>query len=256
MIRIAVIQDPHSNSGHKIIQALAYAGMQAEIIVGNEPQERLADFHGFVIAGLAASSALNPVIQDIIEQSMLGKPVLGIGKGAQILVETGLVPGLERNQVGMALAVNQRAEQTGFYEGRLHIRLSKGYQWNVFTRHWLPEKIMHVHVTATEGRFIIPPVLLAEVERNGLHVFQYCNEDGHIVDDFSVNPLGSIHNIAAISNKTGNVMAILPDIQCTPEANAIFASMREYVMNGYVAKVMTLDYQPRYYLGELASNSV
>ncbi len=232
MMRIAVVQSPNSNSERETILALERAGMQAHTFLWNEPKEKLADFHGFIITGhfsaeehsrASAIAALDPIMQGIQEQSLLGKPVLGICKGAQILVEAGLVPGLEKNQLGMALADNKRMQQgkilgTGFYNAWVHMRLSTRYQWNAFTRHLAPKDILHA---------------------------QYCNKEGHIVDEFPVNPNGSVHNIAAIANKAGHVMAMLPRPECTPQGDVIFKSMREYIEEGYKASSATLRYQPR-----------
>ena len=41
-----------------------------------------------------------------------------------------------------------------------------------------------------------------EIKTQGLGVFQYCDAQGKIVDEFPVNPNGSIFNIAAVSNKS------------------------------------------------------
>lgn len=256
MIRIAVLQDPHSHSEHDILLAIERAGMQAHAFLWHEYKENLADFDGFVLIGCDSQEASThigaaaPVMQLIKEQSALGKPVLGICKGAELLVETGLVPGLERNQVGMVLADNTRMQHnellgTGFYNAKVRLRLSEGYQWNAFTRHLTPKTIFQMAVSHAKGRFIIPPVLLAEIERNGLHVFQYCDERGAIINEFPVNPNGSIHNIAAIANKPGNIMAMLPHPESISQGDAIFKSMCEYITGGYMAQPITLDYQPR-----------
>ncbi len=258
-MRIAVIQFPGSNCERETILAIERAGMNASEFLWNESPEKLMGFDGFVMIGgfsyedrgrAGIIAALDPIMQTIKEQSQIGKPVLGICNGAQILVEAGLVPGLENNQLGMALTDNKRVQQdqvlgTGYYNAWINMRLSDGYQLNAFTRHLTPKKILRVPVAHAEGRFVIPPVLLAEIERNGLGVFQYCDEQGSIIDAFPVNPNGSVRNIAAITNKAGNVMAIMPHPERTPECDAIFHSMRDYIAEGYMSKPVTLDYRPR-----------
>jgi phosphoribosylformylglycinamidine synthase len=92
---------------------------------------------------------------------------------------------------------------------------------------------------------VISPGLLAEMQENGLNVFQYCDAQGKIIDEFPVNPNGSIDNIAAISNKAGNVMAMMPHPERTEGCDAIFKSMREYIAEGYKQKVEPLHYYPR-----------
>ncbi|MCE3237795.1 MAG: purQ [Gammaproteobacteria bacterium] len=258
-MRIAIVQFPGSNCERETILAIERAGMVAIEFLWNESPEKLAGFDGFVIVGgfsyedrgrAGIIAALDPIMQAIKQQSQLGKPVLGICNGAQILVEAGLVPGLEHNQLGMALTDNKRVQQdqvlgTGYYNAWINMRLSDGYQLNAFTRHLTPKKILHVPVAHAEGRFVIPPVLLAEIERNGLGLFQYCDEQGSIIDAFPVNPNGSVHNIAAITNKAGNVMAMMPHPERTTKGDVIFHSMRDYIAEGYRAKPLTLSYQPR-----------
>jgi phosphoribosylformylglycinamidine synthase len=222
---------------------------------------KLEHFDGYIIVGgfsyedrsrSGAIAALDPIMQVIRQQSELGKPVLGICNGAQILVETGLVPGLENHKIGMALTENKRMRDgqvlgTGFYNAWVHMRLADEYQYNAFTRFLTPETILHIPVAHGEGRFVIPPALLAEMKSQGLGVFQYCDATGRIIDAFPVNPNGSIDNIAAVSNKAGNVMAMMPHPERTPNGDAIFQSMREYIAKGYVERTAPLHYLPRPY---------
>src|SRR5439155_16803957 len=109
-------------------------------------------------AGVIA--ALDPILQEIKVQSESGKPVLGICNGAQILVETGLVPGLENNKVAMALAENKRIFRdkilgTGYYNAWINIRLADEYQRNAFTRYLTPNEVMNIPIAHAEGRFVM-----------------------------------------------------------------------------------------------------
>lgn len=258
-MRIAIIQFPGSNCERETMLAVKRAGMQPEEFLWNEPAEKLADFSGFIIVGgfsyedrgrAGVIAALDPVMQVIKYQSQLGKPVLGICNGAQILVEAGLVPGLEHDKVGMALTDNKRVQQglvlgTGYYNAWVNMRLSDHYQLNAFTRTLSPKNILHIPVAHGEGRFIIPPALLKEMKNNGQCVFQYCDANGKIIDEFPVNPNGSICNIAAVSNKAGNVMAMMPHPERTTNGDAIFISMRDYIEQGYSQRVAPLHYQAK-----------
>lgn len=258
-MRIAIIQFPGSNCERETMLAVIRAGMLPEEFLWNEPPEKLIDYAGFIIVGgfsyedrgrAGVIAALDPLMQTIKQQSELGKPVLGICNGAQILVETGLVPGLEHNRVGMALTDNKRIQQgkilgTGYYNAWVNMRLSDHYQLNAFTRTLSPKNILHVPVAHGEGRFIIPPALLSEMQNNGQCLFQYCDVNGKIIDEFPVNPNGSIQNIAAVSNKAGNVMAMMPHPERTINGDAIFASMRDYIEQGYNQRVAPMHYQPQ-----------
>jgi phosphoribosylformylglycinamidine synthase len=258
-MRIAIIQFPGSNCERETMLAVKRAGMEPVEFLWNEPKDKLLASQGYIIVGgfsyedrsrAGAIAALDPVMEVIRQQAELGKPVLGICNGAQILVETGLVPGIENHKVGMSLTDNKRIQAgkvlgTGYYNAWINMRLSDHYQYNAFTRLLTPQAILKVPVAHGEGRFIIPSALLSEMQENGLNVFQYCDEKGNIVDEFPINPNGSMNNIAAVSNKAGNVMAMMPHPERTVNGDAIFHSMREYITQGYQQKVKSLSYYPR-----------
>jgi phosphoribosylformylglycinamidine synthase len=242
MIRIGLIQFPGSNCERETALALKRAGMEPVEFLWNESLDKLSRMDGYVIIGgfsyedrsrAGIIAALDPVMQEIKAQSEKGKPVLGICNGAQILVETGLVPGLDSN-LSLALTENKRIAEgkiigTGFYNAWTHMRLSAKHQHNAFTRYLSPSDLIHLPIAHAEGRFLIPDELLQEMEKEGLNLFQYCDAEGEISNNFPVNPNGSAGNIAAISNKAGNVMAMMPHPERTTNGDPIFKSMRDYI---------------------------
>ena len=256
---IGIIQFPGSNCERETMMAVKRAGMEPIEFLWNESPEKLRSFDGYIIVGgfsyedrsrAGIIAALDPVMQEIRVQAESGKPILGICNGAQILVETGLVPGLENNKTAMVLTENKRVKEgkvlgTGYYNTWVHLRLSDNYQRNAFTRHLTPKNILHVPIAHGEGRFVMGDGLLQEVKNQGLNVFQYCDESGSIIDYFPVNPNGSTENIAAISNKAGNVMAIMPHPERTVNGDAIFFSMRDYIADKHREVVDPLYYYPR-----------
>ena len=258
-MQIAIIQFPGSNCERETIQAVKRAGMEPVEFLWNESPEKLAACAGYIIVGgfsyedrsrSGAIAALDPIMRILKEQNKLGKPILGICNGAQILVESGLVPGIENDAIGISLTDNKRVQNekvlgTGFYNAWINMRVSDEYQLNVFTRSLTPKDILHVPIAHAEGRFVLSSGLLAEIQMHGLNVFQYCDQNGNIVDEFPINPNGSMNNIAAISNKSGNVMAMMPHPERTPNGDAIFASMRDYIKEGYIEAGAPLHYLPR-----------
>lgn len=258
-MRIGIIQFPGSNCERETILAVKRAGMEAVEFLWNEAHEKLRSLDGYIIVGgfsyedrsrAGIIAALDPVMQEIKAQSETGKPILGICNGAQILVETGLVPGLENNKVGMVLTENKRIAHdkilgTGFYNAWVYLRLSEHYQRNAFTRHLSPKQILHVPVAHGEGRFVMSPALSQEIKNQGLNVFQYCDAAGNIIEHFPVNPNGSMDNMAAVSNKLGNVMAIMPHPERTLAGDPIFASMRDYIADEHKVESLPLYYYPR-----------
>ncbi|MBA2710737.1 MAG: phosphoribosylformylglycinamidine synthase I [Tatlockia sp.] len=242
MIRIGLILFPGSNCERETALAVKRAEMEPVEFLWNESLEKLRDLDGYILIGgfsyedrsrAGIIAALNPVMQEIKNQSEKGKPVLGICNGAQILVESGLVPGLE-SPFNLALTENKRIAEgkiigTGFYNAWTNISLTANHQQNAFTRFLTPSEIIHLPFAHAEGRFLIPNTLMEEIEKEGLNLFQYCDSEGEIIDNFPVNPNGSAGNIAALGNKAGNVMAIMPHPERTKNGDPIFHSMRDYI---------------------------
>lgn len=258
-MRIAIVQFPGSNCERETMLAVKRAGMQPVEFLWNQCRHQLREFDGYIIVGgfsyedrsrAGVIAALDPVMQEIKAQNTHGKPILGICNGAQILVETGLVPGLENNKLAMVLTENKRMQGNkiigiGYYNTWVHMRVSDHYQRNAFTRRLTPKDIIHLPIAHAEGRFVMSKALLQEITMQGLNVFQYCDATGQIAEDFPINPNGSIANIAAVSNKAGNVMAMMPHPERTKNADAIFLSMRDYIAENRNHEVRELAYYPR-----------
>ncbi|HAT8971005.1 TPA: phosphoribosylformylglycinamidine synthase I [Legionella pneumophila] len=258
MMKIAVVQFPGSNCERETMLAVQRAGMTPVEFLWNDSSQKLREMDGYIIIGgfsyedrsrAGIIAALDPVMKEIKLQSELGKPVLGICNGAQILVETGLVPGLKNYQIGMALTENKRIQDgkilgAGFYNSWIHMRTGDRVRQNAFTRYLSKDSVLSIPAAHAEGRFVMPVKLLQEIEEEGLNAFQYCDAQGNRDDNFPVNPNGSLRNIAAIINKAGNVMAIMPHPERTFAGDPIFHSMKEYIKEKKTFKQQTLSYQP------------
>lgn len=258
-MKIAVIQFPGSNCERETILAIQRAGMEAVAFLWNEPLDKLTACDGFVIVGgfsyedrsrAGIIAALDPVMKTLKAQSEAGKPVLGICNGAQVLVESGLVPGLKDGQPAMALTENKRIAKgkilgTGFYNAWINMKPSSAVKQNAFTRHLNSQSILKVPSAHAEGRFLMSETLLKEIEEKGLNAFVYCDEQGQIDEHFPVNPNGSMGNLAAVINSAGNVMAMMPHPERTTAGDAIFKSMRDYIAEGAKSQATALAYEPK-----------
>ena len=261
MAQIAIIQFPGSNTERETLMACHRVGLNPIEFLWNESVERLSDFDGYIIVGgfayedrsrAGVIAALDPIMKQIKIEAENGKPVLGICNGAQILVESGLVPGLENHRVGIALTDNKRVKGNhvlgvGYYNTWVNLQLSAPSERCAFTRHLNTGDWINVPLAHGEGRFIIPNELLETMIANGQTVFRYCDNDGKIVDEFPTNPNGSMHNLAAVCNTRGNVMAMMPHPERTENGDTIFSSMKAFIETGNPISDHTLSFDRPHY---------
>ena len=268
-VSIAVIQFPGSNTERETLMACRRVGLSPVEFLWNEPVEKLSDIDGYVIVGgfayedrsrAGVIAALDPIMTQIKIQAEKGKPILGICNGAQILVESGLLPGLDDHRVGIALTDNKRVKGrhllgVGYYNTWANLQMSAPSNRCAFTRHLKIGDWINVPLAHGEGRFVVPDELLDKMISNDQTVFQYCDDSGNVVDEFPTNPNGSMHNLAAVCNARGNVMAMMPHPERTENGDAIFSSMKEFIENGNPVSDHTLSFdRPHYKVANYETN--
>jgi len=244
-VKIGIIEFPGTNCEREAAGAVRRAGMTPVSFRWNKDPQELEKLDGYLIAGgfsyedrsrsgiIAALDPLMPCIKREIEK---GKPIIGICNGAQILLETGMAPGLPEYHLGAALAANRRVKNgnvlgTGFYNAWVNVTFDNAPENCAFTSALSPGQTMHIPAAHAEGRFIIPETLLEKMIAHNMTVFRYTDEKGNIDEEFPVNPNGSVYNIAGICNPAGNVLALMPHPERTESGDKIFTSMRNYIQN-------------------------
>lgn len=256
--RIAIIQFPGSNCEAESAAAIRRNGMVPEEFLWNRPADELGGYDGYFIVGgfsyedrsrAGVLASLDPVLGSVAAEADKGKPVLGVCNGAQILVESGLVPGARGRRVSLALAPNRRQVGdhllgSGFFNDWCHLRCAVDPGRTAFTLGLDAGTVLRVPFAHAEGRFLAPPDLLDELMASGQGVFQYCDASGRVDPHFPINPNGSAANLAAVSNPGGNVLAMMPHPERTPGGDAVFASMRRYMETGATPQDRFLDYKP------------
>lgn len=246
MAKIAIIQFPGSNTERETFMACERTGLTPVEFLWNEPVQELSKFHGYILVGgfsyedrsrAGVIASLEPIIDKLKLESESGKPILGICNGAQILIESGMVPGLRNYQVGAALTDNKRIQNNqivgvGYYNTWANLKMGVEPNRCAFTRHMKKDDWMNIPLAHGEGRFVLPKPLLKEMIDSQQTVYRYCDNDGNVIDEFPTNPNGSEYSLAGACNPQGNVMAIMPHPERTPNGDAIFSSMLEYVNEG------------------------
>ena len=266
---IAIIQFPGSNTERETLMACHRAGLNPVEFLWNEAPEKLSEFDGFVIVGgfsyedrsrSGVIASLDPIMKQVRIEADFGKPVLGICNGAQILVESGLVPGLKDHRLGIAMTDNKRIKNgnvigVGYYNTWANLQMSVPYTRCAFTHHLKKSEWINIPLAHGEGRFIIPDEILSQMINNDQTVFRYCDNRGNIIDEFPTNPNGSVYNLAAVCNPAGNVMAIMPHPERTKNGDVIFSSMKESIKNKLPSKKYTLSFErPHYEVAPYESN--
>lgn len=238
---IAVVSFPGNNCEVESMRAVKEAGMDALFFRWNDDREKLKDVDGYFIPGgftyedrgrSGMVAARDPLMDFIRQEAEQGKVVIGNCNGAQILVESGLIP--LGNGLQMSLARNA-------------VETSDGWQASGFLSEWVwitpscqPERcvtsdwkgVMHLPIAHGEGRFTTKDKdLIDELRKNDQIAFSYCDAEEKISMDPVVTPNGSMFAIAGICNSQGNVVALMPHPERSLEGGPYFVSVKRWIEN-------------------------
>lgn len=150
--------------------------------------------------------------------------VIGICNGFQVLVKLGLLPEPDFKQ-----RVTLTNNDSGKFECRwVCLRTNKN---NPSVLRELPS-VIQLPVAHAEGKFFAPEEVLSDIVSSNQILFQYSDSDGNVVNNYPLNPNGSMKSIAGITDKTGNIIGLMPH----PER---FISIHQYpVFREYNDKIV------------------
>lgn len=224
-MKTGIVVFPGSNCDRDVHHVLNdVVGINAEFVWHME--KSIEDYDALILPGgfsygdrlrAGVIAAQSPIVEAIKKKANEGLPILGICNGFQILVEAGLLPG--------ALVKN--------------VKLKFSCKWlemevlNVntpFTNLFRINDQINIPIAHGEGRYIISDDKLHDLNENNQIVFKYKDQ----------NPNGSTEMIAAICNKEGNVMGLMPHPerasepillpnQTTSNAGLIFLSLKNFL---------------------------
>jgi phosphoribosylformylglycinamidine synthase len=142
-----------------------------------------------------AIARFSPVMAEVARFARRGGLVFGICNGFQVLCEAGLLPG--------ALLMNSHLQYRCQW---VHLRVENNSL--PFTSRCQRGQVLRIPVSHYEGSYFAEEATLAQLEAEGRVVFRYSTGGAEITDE--ANPNGSLHNIAGIVNREGNVLGMMP----------------------------------------------
>ncbi len=253
MIKCAIITFPGNNCETETLHAAKRNGFEAKLFRWNEVSAFEQFEPQFIIlpggfsfedrgrSGVIASK--EPIFETLRRFAKKGVIIMGICNGAQMVVESALIPA----EIG--LAKNIRRDNTGHVLGtgffNTWVHLTPENKHTVFTKH-LHEKVLSVPVAHGEGRFVSEDITTKTLLQNGdIVAFRYSDSEGNVSDKFPITPNGSMAAVAAITNKEGTIMAIMPH----PErfykefdGDAIFQSVKKSIEMDDFAKTVEIGH--------------
>ena len=201
-MKSSVIVFPGSNCDRDIAVALKKFKIKNQMVWHNEttlPKSDLVVLPGgfsygdYLRTGCIASKS--HIINDLIKHAKKGGLILGICNGFQILIETGLLPG-----------VLLRNEKLRFLSKNVYLKVINVE--NKFCLSYEKKNIIELAIAHNEGNYFADNKILKNLEDNNLIAFKYCDEKGNINNNS--NPNGSSNNIAGILNNNKNILGMMP----------------------------------------------
>jgi len=201
-MKSSVIVFPGSNCDRDIAVALEKFKIKNQMVWHNESSLPKSDLvvlpGGFSYGDYLRSGAIaskSRIINDVINHGKKGGLILGICNGFQILIETGLLPG-----------VLLRNKKLRFLSKNVFLKVTNTK--NQFCANYKNKNIIKLPIAHNEGNYFASNNLLKNLESEDLIAFKYCDENGNI--DLKSNPNGSVNNIAGIFSKNKNILGMMP----------------------------------------------
>lgn len=172
-----------------------------------------------IMAGRILANELRLKLGEDIEEFIQDKKlIIGICNGFQVLVRSGILPGVIDENSNWNKATTQTASLTyndsGKFEDRwTYLRVTGQSVWTEGIT-----DIIYVPVAHAEGKFVPEDNdLLNKMQANEQIAFRYCSRQGN-APKYPENPNGSVDNIAGITDKTGRILGMMPH----PERHFLF----------------------------------
>lgn len=201
-LRVAVIVFPGSNCDRDMMVAIEkLAGRRPALVWHKETSLDPVDlailpggfsYGDYLRCGALAARA--PIMEAVLDHAARGGAVMGVCNGFQILLETGLLPGVLVENAGLNYVCRNTC-----------VEVVSGIS-SPFTDRLQPGQQMIIPVAHNEGNYFASDDELQRLADNGQIAFRYAHSS--IVGPS--NPNGAARDIAGIVSTNGRVMGMMP----------------------------------------------
>lgn len=232
-IRIGIIRIEGTNCEQESYDAFKRLGVKPEFVhlkqllhidCNKDEKRDLFDFQCLMIpggfsagdyirAGAIFAARIKSRLYDQLKEYVSQEyPILGVCNGFQVLIELGLLPGIDTvitDTPTACLTIND----SNRFECRPTLLKHENNGRCIFTSKIKKDEVRLIPSAHAEGKLLFPldeqETYLRKLEENDQIVFRYVNPDGEYAD-YPWNPNGSTSNIAGICNHIGNVFGMMP----------------------------------------------
>lgn len=203
-MKFGVVVFPGSNCDSDAYWAVSQNAQSDAVYLWHKNSEIPNDIDCLILPGgfsygdylrAGAIARFSPIMKEVVNFANKGGYVLGICNGFQILTEAGLLPGTLMKNITLNFVCK-------------YVYLKTENNRTTFSSQVPEDKILRIPIAHGEGNYYADEKTIDEIISNNQIIFKYCNEQGDINND--ANPNGSLHNIAGIINKNGNIMGMMP----------------------------------------------
>ncbi len=202
-MRFGVVVFPGSNCDHDCFYVVKNLFSQPVEFIWHK-ETALSAFDAIILPGgfsygdylrCGAVARFSPIMQALEKFIEQGGLVLGICNGFQILLESGILPG-----------AMLRNKSLRFVCRDVFVRVEN--EKTPFTSVSKKGEVLKLPIAHADGNYFVDSGTLEEMEKGQQIVLRYCSQTGEVSDEN--NPNGSLHNIAGICNREGNVFGLMP----------------------------------------------
>ncbi|MCX5777361.1 MAG: phosphoribosylformylglycinamidine synthase I [Candidatus Firestonebacteria bacterium] len=218
--KVIVIRTAGTNCDYETVTAFELCGAEVDLVHINQLLRKEVDILNYQILAIPGGFsygddvASGKILANEIQYRLIDtisrfvserRLIIGICNGFQVLVKTGLLPGIDG--IDKKEYTTLFNNDSGKFEDRWCYLKSTSNRC-IFTR-GLKEQI-YLPVAHGEGKFItLDEKTLEYLKKNDMIVFKYVNKDGDIAG-YPANPNGSAEAIAGICNPGGNILGLMP----------------------------------------------